>query len=262
MKKLLERYSYKISYRIPRNCWTQDIKISDYVVATIISVIFLWIILYTFYHSIIICFIGSPLIIVYIFFWRDKRCKKLKLIFIEELKDYLQALATALRTGYAMENAMKEARNDLKKQYNSNTKIMRDTKKIEHFLSVNTPVDMIWHTWATDSEIEELNQFVVVFMTSKKLGGDSVSIINQTISQLCKKIKIKKEIQVLLAAKKLEFQVMSVIPLGILVYMSVGFGSFMDTLYTGVLGRSVMTISLGIYIIAYWWGSKIIDIKV
>ncbi len=186
----------------------------------------------------------------------------MKLIFIEELKDYLQALATALRTGYAMENAMKEARNDLKKQYNSNTKIMRDTKKIEHFLSVNTPVDMIWHTWATDSEIEELNQFVVVFMTSKKLGGDSVSIINQTISQLCKKIKIKKEIQVLLAAKKLEFQVMSVIPLGILVYMSVGFGSFMDTLYTGVLGRSVMTISLGIYIIAYWWGSKIIDIKV
>ncbi len=223
---------------------------------------FLWIILYTFYHSIVICFIGLPLTIVYIFFWREKKCSKLKVIFIEELKDYLQALSTALRTGYAMENAMKEARKDLKKQYHSNTKIMRDTKKIDHFLSINTPVEMIWNTWAAESEIEELNQFVVVFITSKKLGGDSVSIINQTISQLCKKINVKKEIQVLLTAKKLEFQVMSVIPLGILIYMSLGFGSFMDILYTGILGRSVMTISLCIYILAYWWGSKIIDIKV
>ncbi len=222
----------------------------------------MWTILYTFYHSIIICFLGWPLTIIYIFFWREKKCSKLKAIFIEELKDYLQALSAALRTGYAMENAMKEARKDLRKQYNPNTKIMRDTKKIEHFLSINTPVDRIWHTWAMECEIEELNQFVVVFMTSKKLGGDSVSIINQTISQLCKKINVKKEIQVLLTAKKLEFQVLSVIPLGILVYMSLGFGSFMNTLYTGVLGRSVMTISLSIYIIAYWWGSKIIDIKV
>ena len=161
-----------------------------------------------------------------------------------------------------MENAMKEAREDLLKQYDNTSKIMRDTKKIEHFLSINTPVEIIWNTWATESEIEELNQFVVVFIASKKLGGDSVAIINQTISQLCKKISIKKEIEVLLTAKKLEFQVMSVIPLGILVYMTLGFGSFMDTLYTGVLGRSAMTVSLVIYSMAYWWGNKIINVKV
>ena len=222
----------------------------------------MWIILYTFYRSIIVCLLGTPFIVLYILLWREKKCIKLKNIFIGELKDYLQALATALRTGYAMENAMKEAREDLLKQYDNTSKIMRDTKKIEHFLSINTPVEIIWNTWATESEIEELNQFVVVFIASKKLGGDSVAIINQTISQLCKKISIKKEIEVLLTAKKLEFQVMSVIPLGILVYMTLGFGSFMDTLYTGVLGRSAMTVSLVIYSMAYWWGNKIINVKV
>lgn len=99
-------------------------------------------------------------------------------------------------------------------------------------------------------------------MVAKKSGGDSVQIIRKAITNLCEKIEVEQEIQVGLAGKKLEFKIMSLVPLGILLYMRLCFVEFMDVLYGTALGASIMSVCLSVYVVAYYWGNKIVEIEV
>ncbi len=65
-------------------------------------------------------------------------------------------------------------------------------------------------------QIAEVHQFIVIFAVAKKSGGDSVEIIRKAITTLCEKMEVEQEIQVGLSAKRLEFRVMSGVPIGIL----------------------------------------------
>ena len=76
------------------------------------------------------------------------------------------------------------------------------------------------------------------------------------------KIEVKREIDTMLAAKKYEFQIMSMVPYGIIAYMSLSFSDFMEELYGNVTGIGVMTLCLGIYVGAYYLGVRLLRIDV
>lgn len=54
------------------------------------------------------------------------------------------SLATAMGAGYAVENAMVEARNDLSRQLSSRERLMQDLEKMERLIQLNVPVTSIW----------------------------------------------------------------------------------------------------------------------
>ena len=60
---------------------------------------------------------------------------------------------------------------------------------------------------------------------------------------------MKREIDTVITAKKMEFQIMSVIPLGIIGYMRLSFPEFMAGLYGNLPGAAFMSICLGAYIL-------------
>lgn len=203
-----------------------------------------------------------PLLLPYIRWWESQQESKLKSTFEIQFKDYLQALATALSTGYALENAMKEARKDLRQQYENETRIMQDTARMERLLEMNMSVEQVWVTWNHTTDIEVLHQFTTIFMVAKKSGGDSVGIIKKSIANICERVEVEKEIKVILTGKKYEFQIMSVVPIGILFYMKLSFGEFMSVLYGNVFGIVLMSICLIVYGAAYGWGYTMMKIEV
>ncbi len=86
--------------------------------------------------------------------------------------------------------------------------------------------------------------------------------IRNTTSQIGDKIEVKREIDTLLAAKKYEFQIMSMVPYGIIAYMSLSFSDFMEELYGNVTGIGVMTLCLGIYVALIIFGVRLLRIDV
>lgn len=251
-----------MGWRIKRNSWQQDIRTIDYAVAIIYGVMTILIITYLYYHSFWVNIPFLLFLIPYLKKWEYQQESKLKDIFELEFRDYLQALGSALSTGYALENAMKEARNDLKQQYDKNTRIMKDTARMEHLLAMNMSVEQIWLEWAKNTELEVLQEFTTVFIVAKKSGGDSVAIIKKSIQNICEKLEMESELRVLLAGKKYEFYIMSAVPLGIILYMKLAFAEFMSILYHNVFGIFFMSICLAVYVGAFLWGSKIIEIEV
>ena len=156
---------------------------------------------------------------------KGKRC------FERQFQDALQSLEAQLNVGYSMENAIKEVQRDLQIMYDRHTLIVREFTYMVRQLNLNVTAEAAWKDFAARVALPEVDTFVTVFSLAKRSGGDSILIIKNAVRQLGDKAEVKREIDTVIAAKKMEFQIMSVIPLGIIGYMRLSFPEFMAGLY-------------------------------
>lgn len=182
--------------------------------------------------------------------------------FERQFQDALQSLEAQLNVGYSMENAIKEVQRDLQIMYDRHTLIVREFTYMVRQLNLNVTAEAAWKDFAARVALPEVDTFVTVFSLAKRSGGDSILIIKNAVRQLGDKAEVKREIDTVIAAKKMEFQIMSVIPLGIIGYMRLSFPEFMAGLYGNLPGAAFMSICLGAYIAAWRLGAKIVEIEV
>ena len=97
---------------------------------------------------------------------------------------------------------------------------------------------------------------------AKRSGGDLKEIIRSTVWQMGEKQEVKREIETLMSAKKMEFQIMSLVPFAMIGYIKWAFPDFMSVLYGNLSGIFLMSICLGVYILAYEWGKRMLEIEV
>ena len=182
--------------------------------------------------------------------------------FERQFQDALQSLEAQLNVGYSMENAIKEVQRDLQIMYDRHTLIVREFTYMVRQLNLNVTAEAAWKDFAARVALPEVDTFVTVFSLAKRSGGDSILIIKNAVRQLGDKAEVKREIDTVIAAKKMEFQIMSVIPLGIIGYMRLSFPEFMAGVYGNLPGAAFMSICLGAYIAAWRLGCKIVEIEV
>lgn len=188
--------------------------------------------------------------------------KKKEQEFQKQFREMIQSLSAALNTGYSVENAFYETQKELKILYPPEARISKELLVITRKLRMHIPVEQVLEEFAEQVLSEDVKSFVTVFVTAKKSGGDMIGIIRNTTNQIGDKIEVKREIDTMLAAKKYEFQIMSMVPYGIIAYMSLSFSDFMEELYGNVTGIGVMTLCLGIYVGAYYLGVRLLRIDV
>lgn len=87
-------------------------------------------------------------------------------------------------------------------------------------------------------------------------------ILQECIASMEEQMDVKKEIQAMLASRRLEQRIMSVLPLGIILYMQLSSPSFLSVLYGNPVGIGIMTLCLGIYLFAYQWGERLVEIEI
>ena len=179
-----------------------------------------------------------------------------------QFKEAILAVSSAMNIGYSVENAFREAQKELKKIYPEEARISKELQMIVRQLRVHVPMEQILEELSQRAPTEDVRNFVTVFVAAKKSGGNMIAIIQNTANQIGDKIDVKREIDTILAAKRYEFRVMSVVPYAIIGYMSLSFPEFMECLYGNILGIGVMTICLVIYLAAYYLGLRIIRIEV
>ena len=219
-------------------------------------------VLYLFYRS----FYVEILLIPFFFFIRRFAEKEAKRRYKENLnvqfKDALVALAAALRAGYSIENAIQESYAETKMMYGEDAPICQELKKMLVQINLGVSAVALFFDLGKRSEVEDIETFASVFSIAKRSGGDQVEIIRKTASDIAAKIDTRQEITVLITSKRFEQNIMNVVPLGIIVYISLTSGGLLDQLYGNVLGILVMTVCLGLYGFAFVLSRKIMDIRV
>ena len=179
-----------------------------------------------------------------------------------QFKEAVQAISSELNIVYSVENAVCEAQKELLLIYPEQARISKELQLMVRQMRFQMPVEQVFTEFADRMEIEDVSNFVDVFISAKRSGGNMVSIIQNTVKQISDKIDVRREIETILAAKKYEFKIMAIIPYAIIGYMTFSFPEFMDNLYGNLLGIGVMTLCLISYLAAYYMGLKIITIDI
>ena len=208
------------------------------------------------------CVICIPFFIVDYREMKKDKLKKQKRELTLQFKSMMEALVTSLTAGYSLERAFSDARRDMAFIYEEDAMIFRELDEIIAGLKVNIPVEKLLKDVGDRSGVEDIENFANVVTAAKRSGGNLVRIIEKTVRSISDKISLEEEMETLITAKKLEEKIMMVMPYGILLYLRVSNGGFLDVLYHNAFGIVLMTVFLlGVYL-ANVWASKIMDIPV
>lgn len=245
-----------------KNYLKQDISKWAYLKAFLQGILLIMGISYLFYGTILGAILLSPYLIWYMKSWKKQMLQKKRQVFQMQFKEAIRSLSAALNVGYSVENAMREAFRDLQLLYEKEDYIIREFRYMLRQLEMNLPVETVWKEFASRTEDEEVRLFVTVFTMAKRTGGDMIGIIRSAVKQIGEKIEVKREIDTIMTAKRLEFRIMSVVPILMICYLKMSFPEFINILYGSVFGTVLMTVCLLVYAGSYELGKRIVEIEV
>lgn len=180
----------------------------------------------------------------------------------EHFMNGMQVLNTSLQAGLSMENAWLEVQKETLMLYGENSEFYQKIKEMNQTVTFNMPIERLFLEFAQNSQVEEIMRFAEMFDYGKRSGGNWKKIIDNTVFRMCEQYETQKEIEVLLAAKKMEQKVMNLVPVGMLLFLQVSAWDYVEILYHNLFGVLCMTICLLIYVFAIWLSEKIMKIQV
>ncbi|MFD2630924.1 type II secretion system F family protein [Oceanobacillus kapialis] len=240
------------------------LSLKEYVFYAIIACAFFAFVGYLFYESIVATIVLGALGLLYPRIQRksllNKRKEKLKLQF----KEAIASLSSSLAAGRSIENSFREVVADLYLLYpDPNTLIIQEFEIINRRIENGETIENALLDFSNRSDIEDIQNFANVFITCKRTGGNLVEVIRRTSDIISEKIDIQQEVAVMVAQKKFESRIMSIAPLGMILLLKYSAEDYLAPMYQwSSRGPIFMTVCLGILVFSYWYGQRIMDIKV
>lgn len=241
---------------------TEIIKKRDYVKYMMIGMVGCGLLIHLFYNHILISVMGSVLGIFFVRYMKYHRYNQWRKDIKVQFKEGLYTLSSSIQVGKSIENAFQVAVDDLKLLYKDDAFIIVHFKKIVSKLSMSIPVEKALLEFAIEADDEDIYNFAVILISTKRAGGNMVEIISSSSQVIHDKLDVLDGIRVTIAQKRYEQQVMMLILPLMMVYMKINATDMMNVMYTTFMGRVVMTIALGLYIFSYYVGYKIMAIEV
>lgn len=217
---------------------------------------------YLFYGKVTAVIFLLPAVWGYLIKKKQEAAKRRKKELAYQFKDGVLGISAALHAGYSMENSFYEALKDLAFLYPSDADICKEFMYIYRQLQRNRTVEELLIEFAERSQVEDIEEFAEVLVTVKRTGGNLLSIIENTTKHIGERIEMEREIETMVAGKRLEARIMTGVPLGILCYMRLFSPGFLDPLYGNVKGIAIMSVFLAAYLASILWAEKIVEISV
>lgn len=178
-----------------------------------------------------------------------------------QFRDMLDALNTSLGAGKNVNDSFIGIHEDLKVQYEEDAFIIKELEVIISGINNNVPIEEVLEDFGRRSDNEDIKSFANVFKISYRKGGNIKDIIKNTHSVLSDKMEIVEDIETLVTSNKVEQSIMIVMPvalIGVIKLMSPDFAKNFVT----PSGIAATTVSIVIFVIAYFIGKSVLDIKI
>ena len=238
----------------------------EHILAYLVFAVAIAIILYIYYHILIISVIGGLIIAV----WQEKnyaksvtkkRQNKLRLQFNEFLE--IIAISISGGSGRSMENAIKDSLRELYMMFGERADIVREIGLIvSDYEHAGIPMKTGFQELGERSEIEDIVSFAAIYATIEGKTSDFGYIISQTHEIIRDKVEITMEIETSITSAKSEAYMMLVLPLVIVVAMTSMGGGLMDSLFTTFTGRLAATFGVICTFASYVIATKATEIEV
>lgn len=178
----------------------------------------------------------------------DRRRREL----IMEFKDFLFMTATAIGSGNAMKDSIRESIPRIKAIYGDEAVLAKELELMERRMNQGNEDDIsVLMEFAIRSRQEDIIDFVNVYSICKSTGASLITALNQATSVIIDKMTIDKEIREIVRTKKNEGILIFAMPFIIIIFLNLFSPEYISPLYTTWIGRLIMTsavvMNIGIY---------------
>lgn len=185
----------------------------------------------------------------------NRRKKELRLQF----RDLLESLSNSFTVGMNANTAFHNAYTDMVTEHGEKSYITREVQLIcAMHDSQGVEIKDMLNDFAVRSGMDDVKSFASVFDVSTELGGDIARIIRETRDMIGDKIEIELEIQTMITGQKSQLNILALMP----ILMSILTRSFNQGDSGSAVIIGIKIAALALFVIAYWWGTKIVNIKV
>lgn len=200
---------------------------------------------YLFYHSIILAAVSGVLVYFVIPYVKEHMVKRRFDALNMQFKDMLYSLSASIAAGRQMEEALIEAEENLSIIYKDTDLIMCELRHMRISILENKESDKpLLKDFASRTGSEDINDFVIAYITCRNMGGDLEKMISDAVDILTEKMTIERDIKVLISQKKTEGMIISLMPIVMLLGLNIMSYSYISVLYESLAGRLIMTASL------------------
>ena len=217
---------------------------------------------YLFYRSVYAVPLLTPLVIPLCRMQRDRKINVRRQQLEQQFKDAMQAMTSALQAGYSVENAIRETCSDMAHMYGKDGMITREFSYMVQGVRNNHTPEELMADLAFRSGSEDMKEFGGLFGIAKRTGGNLTEILKSCGSTICDRLDTKKEIETVMAAKRLEGRIMDMVPCAMILYIDCSSPGFFRCLYHNLFGVIMMTFCLGAYLSAIFLSEKIMSVEV
>ena len=232
-------------------------KRGELLITCILSVALVLFLAYFFYRSLWALPVLSPIGIFFFGMICRKKKEGEKEELTEQFRECILAVSTSLQAGYSAENAFVECIRDMRLMYGAESLICLELEQIRRGLNINITLEELLQDFAGRSGCEEIGEFAQIFSLAKRSGGNVAEIIKTSAALIGRQIELRQELRSLLAGRRMELNIMRVMPFGISLYINFSTPGFFDPLYHNVFGVAVMTGCLAAYLAAYVMGEAV-----
>lgn len=187
---------------------------------------------------------------------KTNRKKKIRKQFV----DMLESLSVSIAAGQNVPSAMQTVKDDLLIQYTEKDYIVQEISVFLREMENGIPIEDLFSDLGKRTGIEDISNFGKVFEVAYRRGGNLKEIVKSCYDILSEKIEIEMEIQTKVSSSANQMNIMILMPIFLIAMLKSSGEGFAEN-FTSVSGIISTTVSIFVFIIAYFVGRKILDIK-
>lgn len=202
-----------------------------------------------------------PLSFIGIMYFRKKAgslAAKDRKVLESQFGEAIRGVEAGLKAGYSVENAFVQSGKDMERQFGRDSFICEEFEAIRRGMILNITLEEMLADLGVRSGSEAITDFAKVFAIAKRYGGNMPEIISSAADTISLQIETAEEIESSLSGRRMELNIMRVMPFGILAYVGLTSPGYFDPLYGNLTGVLLMTGLLFIYLAGFVLGDKVL----
>lgn len=218
---------------------------------------------FLFYHSLILSLMISALSFSGLSFYSEYLAEKRRKAVKEQFRDVLYSISASVSTGRQMAEALHEAEKNMRLIYKEDALIVKElSHMVKRLYELREPEDEILKDFAFRTGIDDIANFVDIYLTCRQTGGDLIKVLTKASQIIMDKITIEKEINTITAQKRFEAKILTAIPIVIILFLQIVSPDYLSVMFHSLQGRFLMTAALAGIGTSYYWSTVLTRIEV
>lgn len=227
----------------------------------ILLLVLLYIILSLFFlfmfENIIVAIILGAILTPFIFnkYIQNLHKKHIRL-FADELPDFLNIAASALRAGLTFAQGLEAF------ALENNGEVARQIRRATTEIQMGSTIEDALMDVAVRMNNEDLKWTVTALSIQRNVGGSLATILSTTFTTVKERAEIRREVRTLSAEGKLSAYILMALPVGIFFFLFLTKRDYVSIFWSELAGLFLLGIIASALTIGWIWIKKIIEIKI